>query len=161
VSFPYWIHANTEVKPSAIHGLGRFSTSKISASTIVMVVGGRIIEIEKERWSTGIPVADGLVIQAHDDFSRNGVINHSCDPNLEIIGDICFYSMRDIQPGEELTVDYGSFLYSASGPRDFIEACGCGSPRCRGQIHSEDWRQRIEQGLSVSSFLKRHARHSL
>jgi SET domain-containing protein len=41
--------------------------------------------------------------------SRAEVINHSCDPNLagrKISGHILYFSRRQIQAGEELTVDY-------------------------------------------------------
>jgi SET domain-containing protein len=59
-------------------------------------------------------------------------INHSCDPNLYSCifkGHILYMSKRDIQPGEELTVDY-----HFSKKIDRIP-CFCGSPRCRGTIN--------------------------
>ena len=50
-------------------------------------------------------------------------INHSCKPNCEPLADdnkIVIHSIRDIQPGEELTYDYGK-EYMA----DIIEEGGC------------------------------------
>lgn len=55
-------------------------------------------------------------------------VNHSCEPNVaerEQTG----YALRDIQDGEELTIDYdmiGSF------EEPFV--CRCGAGRCRGIV---------------------------
>lgn len=56
-------------------------------------------------------------------------INHSCDPNVEMKG-LDVVARRDIQPGEQLTVDYSTFC----GPEMDSFQCGCGSPLCRGTI---------------------------
>jgi uncharacterized protein len=59
------------------------------------------------------------------------IINHSCEPNLisrVMKGHVLYMSLRDIQPGEELTVDYN---FSKSNPRT---PCSCGAKGCRGTI---------------------------
>jgi SET domain-containing protein len=59
-------------------------------------------------------------------------INHSCEPNLVtriVKGHIIYMSMRDIKPGEELTVDY---RFDKKVER--VE-CKCGTPKCRGTIN--------------------------
>jgi uncharacterized protein len=59
-------------------------------------------------------------------------INHSCDPNLVtriIKGHIIYMAMRDIRPGEELTVDY---RFDKKVER--VE-CLCGTAKCRGTIN--------------------------
>jgi SET domain-containing protein len=59
-------------------------------------------------------------------------INHSCDPNLItriVKGHIIYMSLRDIKPGEELTVDY---RFDKKVER--VE-CKCGTPKCRGTIN--------------------------
>jgi uncharacterized protein len=59
-------------------------------------------------------------------------INHSCEPNLVtriVKGHIIYMSMRDIQPGEELTVDY---RFDKKVER--VE-CKCGTAKCRGTIN--------------------------
>lgn len=57
-------------------------------------------------------------------------INHSCDPScitLVIEKQINIFALRDIFPGEEITVDYLDRL-------DFLfQECGCGSKYCRGR----------------------------
>jgi uncharacterized protein len=59
-------------------------------------------------------------------------INHSCDPNLVariVKGHILYVSRRDIQPGEELTVDY-----HFEKKVEKIQ-CKCGASNCRGTIN--------------------------
>jgi uncharacterized protein len=59
-------------------------------------------------------------------------INHSCDPNLItriVKGHIIYMTMRDIKPGEELTVDY---RFDKKVER--VE-CLCGTTKCRGTIN--------------------------
>jgi SET domain-containing protein len=59
-------------------------------------------------------------------------INHSCQPNCRsaiVRGHILYLATRDIQPGEELTVDYRF-------PHDVERVpCGCATPACRGTIN--------------------------
>jgi len=60
------------------------------------------------------------------------LINHSCDPNLfrrKVSGHVIYFSRRRIRPGEELTVDY------RYDPETTIQACRCGSPKCRGTLN--------------------------
>lgn len=56
--------------------------------------------------------------------------NHSCDANCEYIG-LNVYTNREIQKGEELTLDYASFLDHTMEPF----TCNCGSVKCRGIIN--------------------------
>ena len=59
------------------------------------------------------------------------IINHSCDPNLisrVMKGHILYMSLREIERGEELTVDYN---FSMNTGRS---TCACGSKTCRGII---------------------------
>lgn len=71
-------------------------------------------------------------------------LNHSCSPNCELIlvqveyddgtpsdTEIWVEAGRDIQSGEELTIDYG-------WPAESAIACDCGSPNCRGWIVAEE-----------------------
>jgi len=55
--------------------------------------------------------------------------NHSCDPNTVYDG-LNVKAIRNISKGEELTLDYSSFLDEHMEPFE----CQCGSPECRGVI---------------------------
>ena len=74
-------------------------------------------------------------------------LNHSCDPNCQITGDesyaqvnpfepLCIQAIRDIQAGEELTIDY-------AWPADMAMKCLCRSSKCRGWIVDESEVHRI------------------
>ncbi len=55
--------------------------------------------------------------------------NHSCDANT-MYKDLDVIALKDIYLGEELTLDYATFLDESIEPFD----CRCGSPNCRGKI---------------------------
>jgi SET domain-containing protein len=70
------------------------------------------------------------------DGSRGGngthYINHSCEPNsyMKILhGHILFMALRDIHPGEEITLDYVSTYHSDT------KRCHCKARSCRGTIN--------------------------
>jgi len=63
-------------------------------------------------------------------------INHSCEPNCEtqkwnVLGEVCvgIFTLRDIQPDEELTFDYGFNIM-----KTIFQRCLCGSVSCRGYL---------------------------
>ncbi len=60
------------------------------------------------------------------------IINHSCEPNVasRIVREhILYYSIRDIQPGEELLIDYRFGYDEEKIP------CHCGAKTCRGLMN--------------------------
>jgi len=70
------------------------------------------------------------------DGSRGGngthYINHSCEPNAymkTIYGHVLFFALRDIERGEEITVDYEDTLHPDT------KRCYCRAPSCRGTIN--------------------------
>lgn len=77
------------------------------------------------------------------DGGRNGndarFINHSCEPNCEVIikrQRVFIHALRDIAEGEELFYDYWYLTdesYTLSDLRR-IYPCRCGSDRCRGTL---------------------------
>lgn len=66
-------------------------------------------------------------------------INHHCDANSRALGLEAQIAIRDIEPGEELTCDYGECNL------DDPLACHCGSPKCRGEISAADLRTLAER----------------
>ena len=59
-------------------------------------------------------------------------MNHSCEPVCMAPGYDIEIAIRDIQPGDQLTDDYGSLNIEAGFD------CLCGSPHCRRRIVPED-----------------------
>jgi len=100
----------TEVRESAIHGRGLFATADIAKDEIVAVKGGHIIDRKTLREKI-TPVFGPVEIQIDDDLFIAAVtqeerefsmlyLNHSCDPNLGVRGEITFVAMREIRAGE-------------------------------------------------------------
>jgi len=58
-------------------------------------------------------------------------INHSCNANAEEKGRIG-YALRDIQKGEEITIDYDKIAYLENPFK-----CHCGSKNCRGFVQGK------------------------
>ncbi|CAF1035722.1 unnamed protein product [Brachionus calyciflorus] len=90
------------------------------------------------------------IIDARNYSNLARYINHSCDPNLFVlpvrIGNIiphaALFSLRNIQPGEELTYDYNGTvgkIESKSQGKDEenlknLNLCLCNSENCRGYL---------------------------
>src|SRR5467141_160386 len=108
----------TKGQPSAIAGRGLFAVEPIATDEIVAIKGGHIVDaatLAKNADTVGnseIQLADGFFIAALDATEYEDVmlfLNHSCEPNVGIGGNVIFVAMRDIAPGEELTIDYAMF----------------------------------------------------
>lgn len=130
---------------SSIHGRGLFSIEDIKKGEIVTVKGGAILtkhELEKigSALHAEMQIGDDLFIApaSESDYEESMMcLNHSCNPNLGIRGDVVFVAMRDIRAGEELTVDYAMM---DNVPSRFD--CHCGSLECRKEVTGKDWQKR-------------------
>ena len=102
-----------EKRESKIHGQGLFAKEDIKKNEVVFIKSGRILTREQLFSSNVInsyfPIDDNYFLgvdeeskEAEDDVKL--FINHSCNPNCGIRGEITFVAMRDIAAGEELTI---------------------------------------------------------
>lgn len=128
---------------SGIEGRGLVADEPIARDEIVVIKGGHIIDTDtllalpRRLQNSEVKIADGLHLAALDDDEYEAVmlfLNHSCDPNVGLAGNVVFVAMRDIHAGEELTTDYALFDDS-----DEQMTCGCGASRCREVITGQDW----------------------
>jgi SET domain-containing protein len=84
-------------------------------------------------------VDDDIVIDARHEGNEARYINHSCDPNCEVLiarRRVFIHAGRDIAEGEELAYDYWYTTderYTIDDLRR-IYPCRCGSPKCRGTL---------------------------
>jgi hypothetical protein len=76
-----------------------------------------------------MPVGGGVFMLWDEDPREWAPQNHSCNPNTGYAG-LNLIALRDVQRGEELTVDYGGFG-NAEAARF---RCSCGAQNCRGVI---------------------------
>lgn len=122
------------VRKSRIDGKGCFAAVRIAmGSRIAQYAGERITHWEAEqRRGCGKNRICAVDTEWCIDGSVGGngteYINHSCEPNCRSIvagGEIAVFALRDIAPGEEITVDY-------LDSDDFARApCRCQSANCR------------------------------
>ncbi len=126
------------VGESKIHRWGVFAEENIPANRKVVEYTGEKIDCREAERRKNTPylfvLDDKWVIDGKVGGSGAEFINHSCDPNLVtriMKGHILYMSLRAIQKGEELTVDYN---YDDT---DEIMCCTCGTLNCRGTINSE------------------------
>ena len=101
---------------SRLHGFGCFATVHIPKnSTIAEYAGERITRAEATRRMRrpGVKRISELDADLYIDGSVDGndtkYINHSCEPNADVFiidGFMVIFALREIVPGEEITVDY-------------------------------------------------------
>jgi hypothetical protein len=108
----------TRLDKSKIHGIGVFAVAKIPSAAPVWrfepLFDKTIRETDLERLPEH--VQEHVRIHA-EHFPELGVyrlssdedkyMNHSSEPNLRVTEDDFLVAIRDIAPGEELTIDYG------------------------------------------------------
>ena len=109
---------------------------------LIAVWSGRIVgaeqldELPPEIRRHTVQVEEGLYLASLSPDEPPDFINHSCEPNAGLDGQVAIVALHRIQPGEEVTIDYAM---CDGSPYDEFE-CGCGSPSCRGRVTGEDWR---------------------
>ena len=145
---PYsWMHPNLEEHESK-NGLGTFATADITEGTLLILFGGYVLTLEEEEEELpeelsdiGIQVERNFILgPIHGTQKHNGdFVNHSCEPNAGIKGQISLYAIRNIKAGEEITFDYGTVLFSDDATPYELE-CECGTDKCRGKITDQDWK---------------------
>jgi uncharacterized protein len=106
-----------EKRPSCIEGRGLFAREGIAAGEVVVVKGGYILtkdqrdRVGQELGPSEIQVTDDLFIGPTTSDEREGGmmhLNHSCEPNLGVQGQIVYVALRDIAVDEEITFDYAT-----------------------------------------------------
>ncbi len=129
---------------STIAGRGLFAVEPIAAGDVVAVKGGHLVDtatmlaLPASLQETDIRIAANLHLVALTDDEFEPVmlfINHSCEPNVGLAGNVVLRAMRDVAAGEELTTDY-CFFDVDTAPMD----CSCATPSCRKVITGDDWR---------------------
>jgi hypothetical protein len=140
-----WFSPKVEKRQSPIEGRGLFARAPIKKGEVVVVKGGYILtqdqrdEIGKKLGPSEIQITEDLFIgPAAADEREGGMmhLNHSCEPNLGIQGQIVYVALRDIAIDEEL-----SFDYAMNDDEPYEMTCRCGTASCRGTITGRDWRR--------------------
>jgi uncharacterized protein len=134
---PRYVCFRLAIRPSAIHRYGVYAEERIPPNRkVIEYTGQRVNRFEAKRRGEGaytylFAVDAYWTLDGAVGGSGAEIINHGCEPNLisrVMKGHILYMSLRVIQPGEELTIDYNFSDRSCTTP------CSCGAPTCRGTI---------------------------
>ncbi|MGD9502785.1 MAG: SET domain-containing protein [Methyloceanibacter sp.] len=123
-------------------GKAVYARDIIEPGELVAVWSGRIIpaealdELPEEIRRHTVQVEEGLYLASISGDEPPDFINHSCEPNAGLDGQIALVALHRILPGEEVTIDYAM---CDGTPYDEFE-CACGTSSCRGRVTGEDWR---------------------
>jgi SET domain-containing protein len=128
-----------EVRPSRIDGKGCYAVVPFGRRRkVAELTGERVSRVEAARRMRGKRRLHICAINSYwgVDSSRGGngtqYINHCCEPNafMHVVrGHIIIFALRDIEPGEEITLDYGETYH----PDTY--RCRCGANSCRGTLN--------------------------
>lgn len=130
------------IRESKSHGKGMFAKEAFQKGEIVFIKGGHILKREQIFSSSIInsyhPIDDMYYLGATNAEEEDCIklfVNHSCNPNCGIRGEITFVAIRDIAANEELTIDYALL-----DNEDYSFKCTCGGNDCRSNVTGKDWR---------------------
>lgn len=120
------------------HGI--FAVASIARDQVIAVWGGDVFT--RDRFDALPDRLRRLSIQVEEDMflvamheGPGDYVNHSCNPNAGLSGQIVLVALRDIQSGEEICFDY-----AMSDGTDYDEfECDCGQPNCRHTVRGTDW----------------------
>jgi uncharacterized protein len=139
-----WFSNKVSIGPSKISGQGLFCQKKIYKDELIALKGGHTVtkkvfsRLPETCKHASLQIAPDTYIAPlqENEIARIMIyVNHSCNPNAGLKGQLATIAMRDIQPGEEITGDY-CIVYSD----EFFEFdCACGEMDCRSKVTSEDW----------------------
>ena len=127
-----------EVRPSAIDGQGAFAREAIPARLKIGEIRGESLSVAQARIratrSERIMIVE-ISAKMAIDFSLSAdpmrFTNHSCQPNARLTirgGRVEFYALKAIEPGQEITVNYGETHHEGR------LACRCGAAGCVGRL---------------------------
>lgn len=149
------------------HGRGVYATQEIPKGSRIIEYVGKHVSVkdsdaiaEKQMQRAGRSGAGHVYlfslnskydIDGNVPYNTARLINHSCDPNCEVRilrGHIWIIARRKIQPGEELTYDYG---FNMDSWQDHV--CRCGTKKCLGYIVSASRRGALARVLKKRNLL--------
>lgn len=119
---------------SAIHDIGLFATQNIKKGEYILTFKGSPRKLadckgeanSDECWDwLGIGVGRWLKV-----YKPESYVNHSCEPNAGIKGSVRLYALKNINIGDEITIDYST---TETDDHWFMK-CNCGKIGCRKKI---------------------------
>jgi hypothetical protein len=149
-----WVNPKLVHGDSKIHYDGVLVTAPIRAGEKLMEFGGELItraqadDQESYRVRSVWLVRDDvyLALPVSDTApSLDENLNHSCDANAWLVDEVTLVARRDIAPGDEVTLDQGTWNFDVAEYTVDAEDCTCGASDCRVHLTEADWQLAIVQ----------------
>jgi uncharacterized protein len=124
-------------------GFGLFAQAALARDEVLVVWGGPVLTLAEvttlSRAAQGhsIQIDEALYLGPASMDEPADYVNHSCNPNAGLCGQIVLVAMREIAPGEEICFDYA--MADGSAFDEF--PCSCGALHCRGRVTGNDWKR--------------------
>lgn len=139
-----WLTSKARRGDAGPKGDGVFAVEPIAAGETVVCFGGHACDLDElrslpEHQRTHSIQVDEALFMVCDSTSEDDAdfVNHSCEPNVGIRGNIVLVAMSDIAPGDEICFDY-----AMSDSDDYDEfVCACGTASCRRLVTGGDWKR--------------------
>lgn len=134
-------------------GSGLYAAQPVPAGSLLLLFAGDIVDVGQleqmpaDRRRFSIQIEEGLYLATLGAVEPSDYLNHSCEPTAGMSGQIGVVALRDLQPGEEICIDYA--MCDGNPYDEFV--CGCGAPSCRGRVTGNDW-QRPELQARYAGF---------
>ena len=142
-----WVSPKLTGGPSRIHGDGVFAAEAIARGERLMEFGGE--KITRAQMAAGGYRECSVWLVADDTYlalperdpepSLDENLNHSCDPNAWLADEVTLVARRDIAPGDEITLDQGTWNFDDGEYTWDAAPCGCGARDCRRTLTENDW----------------------
>ncbi len=127
--------------------MGVFAVRKLAAGTTLGVYTGRRYtarQVGARDWDDKLTylfaLSNGSVIDGAEGGNATRHLNHACEPNCQAVEgrdekkklSISIETIRDIEVGEELFIDYTLQIDAGEDPANY--PCRCGLSSCRGTM---------------------------
>jgi Proteins containing SET domain len=123
-------------------GRGLFAEGRFDVGATIAAFGGQVLD--RQQFATlsddlrthSLQIDDDLYLVCDQELEPADLLNHSCEPNVGIRGNVLFVALRAIAFGEELCYDY-----AMSDTDDYDEfVCVCDTLSCRRLVTGGDWK---------------------
>lgn len=141
---PDWVHPAIRVRDTGTIGLGLVAIDLIPTGTTVILFGGALMtwrensELPEDMQDIAYQVDDDIFygVRKREDLGIGERLNHSCNPNTGFESEMRLVAIREILPGEDVTMDYAI----CSSMESYSLICKCGDKNCRGIVRGTDWK---------------------
>ena len=119
---------------------------------VVLATGSELGALSAKERKISVQVDEDMYLVTPEKWiGPSDWVNHSCNPNAGLRGQITLVAMRAIKSGEDVCFDYAM---SDGNSYDEFD-CLCGARACRGRVQGNDW-QRPELWKKYAGYFSPH-----